>query len=367
MQSQIPILVFAQSARFIAESATHAGYTVRVADCFGDRDTRAVAQQCIPLPPLSQLTQTRLIDTLTSLSDKDEPCLLVGGSGIEAFPALSESLPAHITLLGNHAHTLSLLREPERFFSLLDKLELPYPAVSFSAFPDKEPALVKNLSTCGGTGVAYAGRARLQQHEFFQRYIEGQSASVTFIADGSQARLLAFNRQFNRPGSFVLAHILQSDDILSAAHQALLEHWVTEIVSATGLKGLCSLDFIVDRADRLFLLEINPRITASAELLATDDVFHWHMDACNGHLPVIPQSPEPEPKLLSYIFSDTDCHISEDAAWPACCHDLPAAGTVIEKDMPICTSILSGESVEACFKQQQTVKSGVLKNCCSPA
>lgn len=359
MQSQCPILVFAQSGRFIAESATRAGYTVRVADCFADLDLQAVAQSWQRLPPLSQLSDNALLNSLSSLS-RGEHCLLVCGTGVEAFyPALAR-LPANIRLVGNQPDSIGLLRCPERFFSLLAQLKLPYPPTALT--PPGTGFLFKNMRSAGGTHIQTTQQRDPVEGDYWQQYIAGQTHSACFIADGREAKVLAWNQQINRPGTFSLAHILQPAPP-SLSIQTEVEQTLNLLVAASGLKGLNSLDFIVDEADNWFILELNPRISASAELLAEPRLFQIHMAACHGHLTgAEPVSGSQPVRHLSYLFADTHLNIDDKAVWPRQCHDIPAAGR-IEQGMPICTIIVEAESIDGCEVASQRIATEVLENC----
>lgn len=360
MPAQLPLLIVAQSGRFIAQSATRAGYPVRVADCFGDRDTLAVAERWHPLPPLAELGPQAFLHILEQLSD-GQPCLLICGTGVESFYPALEQLPPHISLIGNSPETIARLREPSSFFTLLDELALPYPATFFSGL---QPAgsLVKDLQSAGGSHIHQAGEQSLAKNPFYQQFIDGVSRSVCFIANGKQARILGWNRQLNRDGEFYLQQIWQPD-LPDATVRQQLQTALAALVRATGLKGFNSLDFIVDKAGRLYLLEINPRITASLELLSQVDWFQWHLHACTDDLPATIPVSNSTVRLLYYLFADSDLTISEQAVWPAECHDLPGPGTVIRTGMPVCTIIIAAATSEQCQSLLQQSKKAVLKNC----
>lgn len=360
MRARLPLLIVAQSGRFIAQSATRAGYPVRVADCFGDMDMLNVAERWHPLPALHELSPQIFLNMLEQLSD-GQPCLLVCGTGVESFYPVLAQLPPHITLLGNSPETIARLRQPTSFFALLDKLGLPYPP-TFREPPALLNCLVKDLQSAGGSHIHQPDGQSLSKTQFYQQLIDGQSRSLCFIADGKEARILGWNRELNRAGEFYLQQIRQPD-LPDVSHQQPLQTAVLKLVAATGLKGFNSLDFIVDKSGHLYLLELNPRITASVELLAQTDWFQWHISACNGHLAVPKPGIDGPIRLLYYQFADSDLTISSHAVWPDECHDLPGPGSHIRADMPVCTFIVEAESVQQCEARLQQVKNAALKNC----
>lgn len=361
MQNQLPVLIFAQSARFIAESATRAGYTVWVADCFCDTDTLAVAERSLKIPPLSGLSEVEFFSALQTLS-QGTPCALILGTGIERLYPLLNKLPDHIRYLGNTIQTLSLLRQAQLFFNLLDTLKLPYPEVSFSQphSPDSN-WLYKDLSGYGGQTIQATQQAVKTSNGYYQAFVDGQAASVCFLADGQQAIPLSFNEQQNLSEQFQLLQIYTPFEIPPQIKQGLVQA-LNEITQASGLKGLASLDFIIDNDD-FYILEINPRFTASAELTRFQSaLFQWHLQALHGELVSNHTVGTDKPRLLTYYYAEQDCVICAQPHWPESCHDLPAAATPIAKHHPVCTIIVEAETRADCEKALQTQRLLVQQN-----
>lgn len=354
------VLVFAQSGRFIAESAARAGYPVRVADCFADSDTLAVAEAVIKLPPLNELTENQLLQTLFSLS-KNQPCLLIYGTGIERFYPILSQLPAHIEIIGNSQSTLALLREPQGFFVLLEALQLPHPPTSLTEAPSLNP-LRKRLDSAGGTAVI-ADNAPLKPGEFYQQKMEGETRSVCFITDGEALRILGWNRQINQPGQFILQQIWQYDQ--PPAHASQLTAMLQKLVKASRLKGFNSLDYILSQDDAIYILEVNPRISASMELLSEASWLQWHIDTCRGQLlaDFTQRSENKQVRLLHVCFAETAYEVVNLPPWPAACHDLPKAGSLIRKSQPICSVKVAAHSEQGCIEALKNCEQMLLKNC----
>lgn len=356
-----PLLVFAQSGRFIAESAARSGYPVRVADCFADSDTLAVADVCIQLPPLSELSEAQLLQALISLS-RDEACLLLCGTGLERFYRALSALPAHIEVISNHPQTIALLRQPERFFTLLEKLKLPYPPTTLSG-PAPDKPLRKRLDGSGGTAI-FADAQTLQHGEFYQQQMSGDTHSVCFIADGLDFNILGWNHQINQPGKFILEKIWQTTKP-PEDHATPLTTILGKLVKASGIRGFNSLDYIVTTNSEFYILELNPRPSASVELLLEEDWLSWHINSCRG-LP-LPHTAErsqyPPVRLLSYFYAEKDWEVVDEPVWPLQCHDRPAAGSKIKKGQPICSFILASETGHACDEQLANSQQKLLKNC----
>lgn len=360
MKQRPPVLVFAQSGRFIAEAAALAGYPVRVADCFCDSDTQAVAEKISQLPALDQLSQSQLRQVLISLS-QNEPCLLLYGTGIERFYPILADLPSHITVIGNTRQTISLLRQAHRFFALLEQLQIPYPPTSLSK-PTVENPLRKRLDSAGGSAV-FADKRPLSPGEFYQQQIKGETHSVCFIANGQDVTILGWNQQFNQSEKFVIQQIWQRDE--PPVHAPQLSAMLIKLVTASRLVGINSLDYLISTNGNIYILEINPRISASVALLPTADWLKWHMDSCRHQsLPDITLMSDNLPvRLMHYCYADSNLVVVDEPVWPACCHDLPTPGSYIKKGEPICSLLLASDSAQACNDQLTGWQQKLLKNC----
>ena len=60
---------------------------------------------------------------------------VIYGSGFEYYPESLRYLNSRLTVLGNHPDVFARQQDKPAFFSTLDKLNIPYPEVVFSA-PD---------------------------------------------------------------------------------------------------------------------------------------------------------------------------------------------------------------------------------------
>jgi len=366
MQIQhIPILIFAQSGRFLAQSATQVGYTVWVADCYGDTDLLAVADRWQSLPPFAELTHHSILASLSELT-KGEPCILICGSGIELCYQLLLPLPANIHLIGNTPDTIHDIKTPALFFDLLDQYALNYPETQFEVPYDDATWLKKQASGLGGTHIQYAtlNTEKVNAESYYQRFVSGNSGSCLFLADGHHAHLVSINRQHLAPDSqtpFRLGRI-ESAWQLSVSHNDYLYKAVNQLTTAMSLVGLNSLDFIISDKNKLLILEINPRISASAELINNKaTLFQQHLDASLGQLPS-PQIPlNKTAASLLYHYASSDLIIPENMVWPAECHDLPTAGLIIKQGEPICTSRIESNRNNPVIQLHMEIEQKVFK------
>ena len=353
----LPVLIFAQSGRFIAQSATQAGYRVWVADCFGDIDTLDTVERWQQLNAVHRLTQEQILTTFARLSG-GEDCLLICGSGIEQHYPILNMLPSHIKLMGNTATIINTIQQPTAFFSLLKRLNLPHPETQFKQ-PEYGDWLAKSCSGFGGLHIQTLATLKQQDNNYYQRYISGTSGSALFIANGEHAQTLNIYQHYLQPSAhspFRLGGITSPWQI-AQQHQDNLSLAADILTASTGLCGINSIDFIISEQDQLFLLEINPRFSASAELLnCKGSLFQHHVNACNGLLAKNCIIDHPSHSQLHYLYATQDLQIPSDMTWPHACHDIPHSGSFILKDDPICTLQIQAENSKQLQKYYNNIE-----------
>ncbi len=338
----LPVIIFAQSGRFLAESLTEAGYRVSVLDCFGDTDTLAVADKWQRMPQINMPDCQTIVNRLSQMAD-NKKCALIYDSGIEGCYPLLAMLPDNIVLIGNNADTVKLLKTPHLFFQLLDTLNIAYPATQFT-LPDTKNWLAKKATGFGGQHIRYlTADLRLSKY-YFQSYIAGASGSCLFLANGKQVHLISINRHTTKTSGNMPLRLsaISGPWSLCKNYCQQLERIMTAITSHAHLVGLNSIDFIIAETGQLLVLEINPRPSASAQLIKTDTpLLQHHIHACQGILPKNAIYKRDKPSSLHYLFATKGTTIPTGMTWPADCHDLPAGGTIINKDDPICTIVIN--------------------------
>jgi len=373
------VAVAGLSARMLAQSAARAGLRVVALDVFGDRDTREAAELWFDIGA-GQLSidYARLVAALERAARLPGLIGWIDGSGLEPFVAQlcrTRGLPRFI---GNPAEASAAVREPRRFFALLDALDIPHPAVAFTRPADgategateAQGWLVKHADGCGGTHIepaAAVSDSRVAAQEYFQRRSTGRSLSALFIAACGNARVLGFAEQFTcKMGNLPFVHAGSMGPLgpldLPPPVEARVRAAIAALCARTGLTGINSCDFLLD-GDAFELLEINTRPSSTMTLYETASPDAWphgllacHIEACrHGRLPA-PAIPEtlapaawragqqvlfaPRPFVVSQSFSDACLR-------DPCCRDVPMPGTWIEAGQPVCTLLVRAASLDA--------------------
>lgn len=197
-----PVLILAQSGRYLAQSASLTGHTVWLADCFCDEDSLAVAARWLKLPACSELSIPDLLEQLICFVGGDK-CMLICGSGIEIFSPLLSQLPKNITYIGNTIDTIGKIKNPQQFFSLLSQHNLPYPITSFIPPKTDKNWLFKKELGFGGSHIIPLDHRSSDKDGYFQHCIIGESGSVLFFP---MARIHSLFQSTNRLFAIIKLH-----------------------------------------------------------------------------------------------------------------------------------------------------------------
>jgi predicted ATP-grasp superfamily ATP-dependent carboligase len=272
--------ILGASTRAAAMSAVAAGYDVWSADKFGDTDLQAIAtvERCEQYPD----------DLPVLLSDAPRAPWIYTGA-LENYPKLLAQLPSRAyPLWGNTAEVVKLARDPLFWMPLLKTAGIMVPANAASAdeVPHDGTWLVKPRRSAGGAGVARwdavlaATANRDTTQSSWQEFISGEPCSAVYVAAGRRVVLLGSTRQligepwcwgepentsdprqcFAYCGSLGPRHW---PDTITAQWQTIGDVLAREL----NLVGLFGVDAILTPSQHVAPLEINPRYTASIEVL----------------------------------------------------------------------------------------------------
>jgi predicted ATP-grasp superfamily ATP-dependent carboligase len=347
------------SARMLTQSAHRAGFNVAALDIFGDRDTRSVAALWFDIGGGDggglSIDRQRMFDALERTARLPRMLGFVAGSGLETLTQQLCGASRLPRFIGNGAAATTAVREPRRFFALLDRLEITHPEVAYSRPANTTGWLIKRANGCGGTHIEMLSRsdAAMAPDVYFQRRAPGRSMSALFIAARGEARVIGFAEQLSTAvGRWPYLH---TGSIAPVKLARALENRITEAIEAitaeTHLVGLNSIDFLLD-GEHFEVLEINPRPSSTMslyEIAAPDAWPHGliacHVDAClDGRLPskAAPALKTAGQRVLfaphNFVVSAT---FSQACFIDPACHDVPHPGARIGAGEPVCTTIVT--------------------------
>ena len=367
------VLIIGGSTRAAAWSALRARFQPICADLFADADTRKIAR-VIPVGnyPGSLAEDIALVEA--------DGWFYTGG--IENHADLVSRIDArnarHGPLWGSPAESLRLIRNPFWVHETLQGAGLP----SLDVRPQSAPPAAdgnwmrKPLQSAGGLGVRiWKAEAQLQQSaipHYFQRRQRGLVQSALYRATDGVVEFLALTRQIAdfpescapEPFSYLgsIGPVTEGQNDLKLIDR--LTTAATLLAGRSGLAGLFGVDFICDDHGVPSILEVNPRYTASVEVVELAQnrslLFPGLQTrprapgaATRGHvvgklvLYADRQIVAPEFQIAARESSSpaTDCdpwRIPEIA-------DIPIPGSIILPGWPICTVLASADCETACL------------------
>lgn len=337
-------LIVAGSARALARACVDAGWRCDVIDPFADSDIAPLARRLVRGTLSGDHFDERLPALVRSMAGDWRG--IVAGSGFEAVPSMLDELAAIAPLYGNDAATVVRCKAPLDLATKAHRAGVRYAEVDMSGPVADDDWLMKPIGGCGGIGVraARAGEA-IAEGWFAQRRIDGVPASVLFLADGHDARIVGVTRQY--PGSVAGPYAwceAVGDLPLSPAQQARLARDVVALTQQFGLRGLNGADLVFD-GEHAVLIEINPRPTATMMLYeqrVAGGLFAAHVAACEGRLDEVERLASDAVHGLRVVYAPDTLRIGDDAAWPAWSADRPPAGSTTARAMPLCTVLATG-------------------------
>lgn len=364
------LLVAGVSTRAAAESAARAGFAVTALDAFADRDQHP-AVRALSLPRdfgarFSARAAARAAGSVTA----DAVAYL---SSFENHPAAVRALAAGRALWGNAPAVLARVRDPAMLARALRRRGCAAPAMwTGHASPRDAPAgarwLLKPRASGGGHHVRLWRRGEpVPRGRYLQEYVEGTPGSVLFVAAGGRAVVLGVSRQIVGDASFGAAAFRWCGNVLAGADDpawkadgplaAEARALADAVAGGFGLVGVGGVDFVVARDGRPYAVEVNPRWTASMELVERAcgvSVMAAHAGACaEGALPSLDLGAmrRAAPAVgKAVVFARHDVVVGDTERWlaDADVRDVPHEGERIAAGRPVCTVFAEGRDAAAC-------------------
>ena len=353
-----PFLILGASVRAAAQSARAAGLTPVAGDLFADADLREIAR--------AERVE-RYPNGLEAVARREPPGSWMYTGGVENHPDLVDRISRRHRLLGNPGGVLRAVRDPARLHAVLVAAGLPALEISNSAagLPRDGSWLRKPRRSCGGIGItrltaeSIKPRNRNPDSDYFQAYVAGQPQSAVFLACRTGTILCGVTRQLigsptagDSSSAGAAFRYLGSIGPLppSDSERAQWNRIGSELASRFGLVGLFGVDAVL-AAGTIWPVEVNPRYTASVELL--ERACNWsavgnHVAACCGlESAGPPELQHPTPLAKAVLFARREVRFTRQT-WQhlreACSEetlldvaDIPVDGTRIKAGHPICT------------------------------
>ena len=377
------VLIVGGSTRAAAWSAVRAGWTPICADLFADLDTRQVAE----IVPVRDFPASLPEDVARVQADG---WFYTGG--LENHPDIIERMlrpdAPYGPLWGTPPAALRLVRDPFWLAETLRAAGLP----ALDVLPESSPPpadgtwLQKPLASTGGRAIRVWDRAAASRDfgepHYFQHRAAGDSCSAVSRALDGQVEWLGATQQlihfeashtsvpFAYCGSLGPIDQPRSPVSLSMDSRNTVTRIAKTVADASDLHGLFGIDFVLDR-DRVWMIELNPRYTASIEVLelarrqallaslvesgSKRSINSLADDGTLANVPVefvakailYARQSFTAPDMTRILHCESPWHIPYLA-------DVPAPGTVIEAGWPICTVFANGRTPQQCLSNLTT-------------
>ncbi len=273
-------------------SAMRAGFPVRTADLFADRDLAQAAAADVVQPYPEALPNW--------LARQPAGAWLFTGA-LENRPDLLRVMAAERRLWGCSPESVQQVRDPWRLSAALTERGLASPQLARpSASPgldSRRPWLLKPRRSAAGRDIvdwfppntAQKDLASIDDSHYVQQRIQGQVLSGAYLASQGACALVGLSESWHgrawmgMTATYAYGGSLAPADV---ARPVLAEAEAVggALVDAFGLVGWFGVDLVLAEG-RLWVLEVNPRFTASMELhdrLGDTPLFARHVAACEG-------------------------------------------------------------------------------------
>jgi len=255
------LLIVGASARAAAFSALRAGFAPWCADRFADVD---LASRC----EADRVPATLYPEGLEEIVRDAPPGPWMYTGGLEHYPDLVDRIAKLRPLWGNPGSILRLARSPEHLHDVLVRAGLLSPRFGNDACNPRGGWLVKPRR--GRTGIRPGTGETIDDQHYLQEQIEGESIAAVFLAGHENSELLGVTKQivgeaWLHAPAYGYCGSLGPLEISAKVHESLIR--LGEVLRRDlGLRGLFGVDCML-RDQAVWTLEINPRYTASIEIL----------------------------------------------------------------------------------------------------
>jgi predicted ATP-grasp superfamily ATP-dependent carboligase len=408
-----PILIVGASARAAAQSARRGGLEPWTADLFCDRDLLETCSHAVQIESYPHGIERALA------AAPPGPWIYTGA--LENHPDLIDRIAAVRPLFGICGEPVRAVRNALRLADAVRAagFNAPRCLLSPAGVPTDGSWLFKPLASAGGYNieryVGHAGRANARE-SYFQECIEGVPASAVYIGDGDGTTCLGVTRQLiglpwcgaanGRSGPFRYCGSIGPLNLVGPLVRSFQKLGAVLARTFT-LRGLIGLDVII-QADEIWPIELNPRFTASVEILErtlgvsavrlhvdaffaqeeteeTEKSVAWasaHADeqfasakahATKSLLPPFPPIQfgngvqgktvlyASEDQIISDVFSSWVEQQNGDRMWPRVA-DIPAAGSSIRAGQPFVTVFAEGPDERAVLDGLKAIAADAYRN-----
>jgi predicted ATP-grasp superfamily ATP-dependent carboligase len=344
------ILVAGISVRAMVESAVRSGYSAIALDAFGDQDLHELAEAHSLHHDFHARYSSRALYEASRQLDFDS---VVYTSNLENHPDILNCFAEDHQIIGNAPEAVRRVRCWAALLTKVREAGFLFPDTISGGNDGQEKHdgawLIKPVLSGGGHGISFAQDGRPGDQFLLQEYVPGIPCSASFVADGYACAVIGITQQLiglpqlGAEGFRHCGNILPFPD-LGRSMLEQVRRLAAFLTREFGLVGVNGFDFIL-KGDQVVLTEVNPRYTASMELIE----MAYGLPIFQLHLKAALERKLPEFKLEDVVnarsffgkgilFAEKNAAAPNTRDWPARrIRDIPASGEKLRKGNPICT------------------------------
>ena len=302
----------------------------------------------------------------------DAPVLLTGS--LENHTPVVERIAARRTLMGCSAASMRTVRDPVALSAVpphagLRPCDVCRPddlqGLGDGTRSTVRPSgryLVKPLRGTAGRGIhLWKPGQRVDGDHFLQHYVEGTPISAVFRADEAQTILVGVTEQIIGDPDFGAGGYKYCGSVgpldLRPRLQSALTHLGGQLAAKHDLRGLFGVDAILDSSNDIRPVEVNPRYTASVEILerATGDTALVPSQSRPSRVESVRPGSAIHGKAIVFARRESLVGDLYDLIDRGSIADVPAVGQVVARGFPICTLLSGGRDRASCMRSLRTM------------
>jgi uncharacterized protein len=365
-----PLIILGSSARAAAGSAVAAGYEVWCVDRRGDRDLRELAPGSGVRVVGGEYYPQGILKLLED-APSDAKVLLAGG--LDGEVDLLKAIGFEHEFLTSSAEAVRKVRWPTALATIPKMPGLrrckTVTTISFMrrlwrlAFGSfgKMKYLLKPQNSYGGQGIRWWSPGDpIDATHYLQQYVRGMPISVVYHCDGWSSILLGATEQLIGEPCFGASEFAYCGSIgplqVSEATREAMSRLGVVLTQRFDLRGVFGVDLIMDFKGDLWPVEVNPRYTASVELVEKITGIHA-LSPGDGSRKNKPSRAAVQGKAV--VYAKLAGGAGETGGVPDLYElfgkdevaDVPGAGKVVRDGAAVCTVFASGVSRDDCFNK----------------
>lgn len=196
-----------------------------------------------------------------------------------------------VNILGTSVDGIDRAEDRERFIKVLEKLDIPLPAgaMAFSLEGATKiaesigfPVLVRPSYVLGGRAMeivyntqelteymTMAAKISPEHPVLIDKYVPGKEVEIDGICDGTDAMIVGVMEHIERAGvhsgdSFAV----YPSQTLSDETKRTIVDYAMRIGLELGIRGLYNIQFVIDKENKVYVLEVNPRASRTVPILS---------------------------------------------------------------------------------------------------